>query len=71
MMLCKVADFNSKELGNHFRKNEKYLDILLEKHGKILEFFSLEKWEPCALRAIILNHISHPCRQNKIVLLAN
>ena len=45
MKLFKVADFNSKEFGDHFKNNEKYTEKTPENQSWY--FVNPEKWEPC------------------------
>ena len=43
MKLHKFADLFSKQLGNHFKSNEKYLEIYFKKFGQIMEFYQSGK----------------------------
>ena len=52
MKLSKVADFNLKQLESYFQNNENILEI-----GKIMEFFSLEIWEPW-LKLLLITQIN-------------
>ena len=62
MKLSKFVDLYSKQLGNHFKDNEKIPGNLLENlknHGKVIEFYQSGKMGTLLLLVLILWYITN------------